>query len=496
MNPPAQRRTNRRGDASLPRAEPGPGLAKNRREKYPFTAETAKAASDDSLKVIMSLATLRQDTGRKTALGEIDDPLQVRTLGARIKEHTLSCLDEHLARLADSIERRGGHVHWACTGQDARDAIAKIAADANVKRIVKSKTMTAEEIHLNPFLEERGLEVVETDLGELILQLDEDRPSHLVAPVVHKNVDNVADIFHRKFGMDRTTDPDALTQVARGQLREKFATADMGIIGVNFAISETGTIVICTNEGNGRFCTSRPRVVVALMGMEKVIPSFSDLAVYLKLLARSSTGQRITVYTSMISGPRTEIEPDGPEEFHLIIMDNGRSRILASDYAETLRCIRCGACLNACPVYRKVGGHAYGTVYMGPIGKLLTPLFEGMKTYSDLPQASSLCGACYEACPVRINIPEMLIRMRSDINRLGHTPILLRWAMKAWAWTLRSQRIYEIGSVVQQFGSRLLAKDGWIRSLPFPVSGWTRSRDFLAPAQKSFRQMWKEENPN
>jgi L-lactate dehydrogenase complex protein LldF len=351
--------------------------------------------------------------------------------------------------------------------------------------------MTSEEIDLTAYLEDAGLEVVETDLGEYIVQIAKDHPSHIVTPIIHKSKLDVARLFADVLGIDYTEDPRELTLAARKVLREKFRRCDMGICGVNFAVAETGTVVLVTNEGNGRLCTSRPKVVVALMGIEKVIPTMRDLAVFLKLLAKSATGQRLTVYTSLITGPRRPDDLDGPDEFHLVILDGNRTNILASQFRETLRCIRCGACLNTCPVYRNIGGHAYKSVYPGPIGKLISPLLNSYDQYQELPQSSSLCGACLDACPVMIDIPAMLIEMRNDLRRKGYLPWSHRVAFRAWSVAMRSPWLYRVGAAMYRRFVDAGSRDGWNPKLPGPLAGWTDHRDVPAMAERSFREQWK-----
>src|SRR5947209_4732285 len=321
----------------------------------------------------------------------LPDSEKLRDHAKRIKEHTLANLDKYLEQLEASVQRNGGQVHWASTAEEARQTVLQIAKQSNCKQAVKSKSMTSEEIHLNAALEASGIEVTETDFGEFIIQLAGERPSHLVAPAVHHTRESIARILSKEVGKRLPDDPQLLAQTGRRLLREKFRAADLGITGANFAVAETGTIVLVTNEGNGRLTTTCPRVHVALMGMEKVLPRLADLPVFLKLLARAATGQPLSVYTTLITGPRRAGERDGPEEFHLVLLDNGRSRILATPFRESLQCIRCGACLNACPVYRRIGGHAYGGVYSGPIGSVLTPLYDSVRDNPDLPHASSLC---------------------------------------------------------------------------------------------------------
>jgi L-lactate dehydrogenase complex protein LldF len=389
------------------------------------------------------------------------------------------------------VQKLGGTVHWAMTAEEARTIIVEIAQRANCRHAVKSKSMTSEEIHLNPALEAVGIEVTETDLGEFILQVAGERPSHLVAPAVHHTRESVARVLSKHLGQSLSDDPKALAMSGRRVLREKFYRADLGISGVNFAIAETGTVVLVTNEGNGRLTTTCPRVHVALMGMEKVIPRLGDLPTFLKLLARGATGQTLSVYTTLLTGKRRAGELDGPEEFHLVILDNGRSKILASPFRESLQCIRCGACLNACPVYRRIGGHAYGGVYGGPIGSILTPLFDSVSDNPQLPHASSLCGACLAACPVKINIPHMLIGLRE----LQHHEKTSRWEALAYRLSrmvLSRPWLYRLALRFAQLVSGPLARNGWLKRLPGPGANWTGVRDFPAPARRSFRDRWKE----
>lgn len=459
-----------------------------------FKKSVALALANARLGAAMDRATRRQDGARRTAMPELPNPLAARNLAARIKDHTIQNLDKYLAQLADNVRRLGGHVHFARTADQANAIITDIARKANAKTIIKSKSMVSEEIHLDDHLIAAGFEVVETDLGEYIIQINEDRPSHIVTPVLHKTKEDIAELFQRKLGIPYTTNPEELTAAARKVLREKFRAADMGITGVNFAVAENGALCMVTNEGNGRFCASRPRVVVSLMGMEKLLPRMKDLAVFLKLLPKSATGQRITCYTTLMAGPKRPGDADGPEEFHLVILDRGRTGILESPYRQTLRCIRCGACLNACPVYRKIGGHAYESVYPGPIGKLITPLLSGLGPYYNLPLASSLCGACFEACPVRIDIPTMLINMRYDLLKMGKSPLLWRIGFKFWRLGMKSKLLYRMGAKMAGLYMRLIARDGFVSKLPLDGKVWTDQRDLPAPAKRPFHARWNELN--
>ena len=340
------------------------------------------------------------------------DVAALRERGRRIRAETIRDLDAHLETLVAAFERNGITVHRAADAEAARGRIRSICSAAGARRVVKVKSMATEEIRLNPALAADGLEVVETDLGEYVVQLDDDRPSHIIAPIIHKTREEVRQSLSRVAGRELPDDTAELTGFARGQLRDAFLSADVGISGANFGVAESGTVVLLTNEGNGRMCTSLPRVHIALMGIERVLPTLDDLAVMLPLLAGSGTGQLLTSYVSMISGPRREGEPDGPEEMHVVLLDNGRRALLGGPFEEALHCIRCGACQNVCPVYRQVGGHAYGWVYGGPIGAVLTPLFRGFDDGGELPQASTLCGACDDICPVKIPLHDLLLKLR------------------------------------------------------------------------------------
>lgn len=459
-----------------------------------FRARSTRAAGDEKLKHATSSAVLRQYVARQEKLRELPDSDALRTLAGQIKQHALDHLDFYLRQLSANVRQRGGQVHFAATAADARRIVMEIVAEHGVRRVIKSKSMVSEEVDLTPALEAAGLDVVETDLGEFIAQVAHERPSHLVTPIVHKSRQAVCDLFTTFFNRkDCTDDPTFLTGLARAHLREKFRHADMGMTGGNFLIAESGQVCVVENEGNARQSMTTPRVLVSMVGIEKIVPRLSDLAVMLKLLGRSSTGQPMTVYTSIFGGTRKPGEKDGPEHFHLVLVDNGRTEILAGRYRETLRCIRCGACLNACPVYRHIGGHAYGHVYCGPIGALITPLYQGLEHHKDLPQASSLCGACFEACPVKIDIPRYLIEMRKDIVQTRLNGRLERMVFRLWAWAYRSPTLYRIVTTLQgwQLRRRARKQGGWVTKLPKVASGWTDIRDLPAPPKQRFRDLWK-----
>jgi L-lactate dehydrogenase complex protein LldF len=464
-----------------------------------FHDRIESALHDESLQTALGRATGRFIGNRAGAIGALSDPDSLRDQARAIRAGALANLDELLVRLAQNVEARGGTVCWASDGEEARRYIAELAKARGVRTIVKSKSMASEEIHLNDALEHAGFEVVETDLGEYIIQLAGETPSHIIAPSIHKTREQVSDLFHEHLGVPKTDDIPTMTQTARTALRQRFLQADMGISGVNFGVAEEGAVVIVENEGNARLSTSVPRIHVAIMGIERIVERFADLGVMLQVLARSATGQKLSVYTSIISGPARAGEEDGPEEFHLVLLDNGRSQILGGDYAESLMCIRCGACLNACPVYQTIGGHAYGGVYSGPIGAILTPLLQpDLPEAHLLPQASSLCGACQEVCPVRIAIPDMLLRLRADAVKAGKYYPAEKAAMAGYAVVMNNPAIYRASGNLARAGSRLIGRKGRIRRLPPPLSGWTHGRDFpqlgasKAGQQKSFAEWWEE----
>ena len=419
-----------------------------------------------------------------------------RDRGRAIKEHTIANLDHYLEMFAGKVEANGGNVFFAADSAAATRYILDLARARGVRTVIKSKSMVSEEMSLAHEMEAVGIEAVETDLGEYIIQLAGEAPYHIIAPAIHKSQEQVAEMFAEKTGVSPGATPEELTTTARGMLRETFQRADMSVTGVNFAVAETGSIVLVTNEGNGRMCTSIPRVHVAVMGMEKIVPSMQDLALMLRILIRSATGQRISSYVTMTNGPRRAEEEDGPEEFHLVIVDNGRMRLLADPkLREALYCLRCGACLNACPVYRKVGGHSYGWVYPGPIGAVVSPVMSGLKRGKDLPFASSLCGACREVCPVRIDIPNMLLHLRQQVTEgppeVRSSGWRERLGWKLWRFGNLSPGRFRFGGKLASLVARPFARGGFLRRSPPPLSGWTRSRDLPVPVAQPFRDRFK-----
>src|SRR5438094_760009 len=381
-----------------------------------FDANARAALNDVQLRGALRYATTLFGKRRLEAARSLDNWEELRSRARAIKDETLLHLDRYLEEFSANAEKFGAQVHWARDAADANAIVCKLARECGARLVVKSKSMATEEIHLNAALEREGIAAVETDLGEYIIQLAGETPSHIIAPAIHKTKGQIAELFVDKLGIERTSDVSKLTSTARQILRAKFGAADIGISGVNFGVAETGTILILENEGNIRLTTSLPKTHIAVMGIEKVIPRFDDLEVFLKLLPRSGTGQHLTAYQSLITGTKRGRDGEGPDELHIILLDNGRSRMLAHPTTrQSLACIRCGACLNVCPVYQQIGGHAYGSVYPGPIGAVITPQLIGLNKAAKLPYASSLCGACREVCPVKIDIPELLLHLRSEI---------------------------------------------------------------------------------
>ncbi|WP_425619228.1 LutB/LldF family L-lactate oxidation iron-sulfur protein [Anatilimnocola sp. NA78] len=462
---------------------------------HEFLAASEKALRTPSLQVILGQLGDTLGQRNRDAWQQLPNSDLVRQRARQIKDDTLANLHEHLQTLEASVQARGGQVHWADDGQSASQIIVDLIKQRGYSRVVKSKSMTSEEIHLNPALAAAGIETVETDLGEYIIQLAGHRPSHIVGPALHLSAIEVAEILSQPAGRTLAAERETLAAFAREQLRQKFAEAEVGISGANFAVAETGTIVLVSNEGNARLTTALPKMHIAVMGMEKVIPKLADLPYFLKVLARAATGQKLSVYTSFVTGARREGETDGAEEFHLVILDNGRSQILGSPLRESLFCIRCGACLNACPIYRSVGGHAYGGVYAGPIGAVLTPLYDGLVANHHLPHASSLCGACQAACPVKIQIPEMLVKLREQMHQEPALKNRLEsFAYHLWAKTLKRPWLYKLTTwLATRTAGRWYRQSPWLKKLPGKLHGWTQKRDFPAPSPRRFRDWWDNE---
>src|SRR6056297_99823 len=471
------------------------------RSKYDPTFEESANTylSNTQLRKNISHATQTIRGKRKDVVDEMPDWEALRSAGSQIKRRVMRHLDAYLLQLEESVQKAGGHVHWARDSDEANRIIVGLVKQKEVQDVVKVKSITTDEIKLNKALAKEGIQALETDLAELIVQLAEDEPSHILVPAIHKNRAEIRDLFREKLDQKELSDqPEDLAEAARSYLRKKFLSAKVGISGVNFGVAETGTIAVVESEGNGRMCTTLPDTLITVMGIEKIIPSWQDFEVFMQLLPRSSTAERMNPYNSFWTGVT---EGDGPQEFHLVLLDNGRSNVLADGIGrETLHCIRCSACLNVCPVYERTGGHAYHSVYPGPIGAILTPQLRGLenKSAASLPYASTLCGACYEVCPVKINIPEVLVHLRGKIvdhkNKKGgirHKTDPERIAMKMMARAFGSRKRYERGQKLARTGQKLFVKDDMISKLPDQLSGWTAMRDLKPIPNQTFREWWR-----
>jgi len=458
-----------------------------------FVHSATIAIADITLQTALDRGTARGVNGRIGAMAETTDPAALRAQGRAARLRALHNLPDLLEKLEANLIAKGVNVLWATDAAECNQLVIDIARDHDVHTIAKGKSMATEEIKLNHALEAAGLEVIETDLGEFVIQLAGEVPSHIVFPILHKTREQVRDLFVDKLHMPPSDDPATLTAAARAYMREQFIRADMGITGANFAIADTGTLAVVSNEGNGRMCATLPRVHVAVVGIEKVIESVEDFATLVQLLTRSATGQKLTSYVQTLGGPAHADDPDGPDFSYVILLDNGRSRIHGTEYAESLACIRCGACLNTCPVYQNVGGHAYGWVYPGPIGAIITPLMDGIHNATPLPHASSLCGSCKSACPVDIDIPDMLLKLRGDLVADGDTPAILTAGIKGWAVAMRSPALYDLsGKAASALTRAMQGSDGQLHHLPAPILGhWTENRNFPPFAAQSFHAQWK-----
>jgi L-lactate dehydrogenase complex protein LldF len=455
-------------------------------------ARAELALNDEFLRKAVKFTTERLRNGKKKASEEHGNWEEWRERGRQIRLHTIAHLDYYLNLFVDNARANGVHVHFADTAQEAVELTLDIAEHAGARSVVKSKSMVSEELHLNHALESIGVEAIETDLGEYIIQLAGEMPSHIVIPAIHKNRYQIAELLSKEAGYELPPDTTALAGFVRKKLREKFLEADIGMTGCNFAIAETGSMVLFENEGNARMVTTVPKTQITLMGMERIIPSWEDLEVMATLLPRSATGQKLTMYMSGITGPKRTADGDGPEEMHIIIVDNGRSLQLGDpEFQELLNCIRCGACLNACPVYRHIGGHAYGSTYSGPIGAVLTPsLNKNIAEWDDIANASSLCGACYEACPVKIPLHDMLVYLRRRKVESGNGSKLEGMGMQGFAAVMGDSKV--MGGLMRlgKLGQKLVVRDGFIRTKLGPLKGWNTYRVTPSLPKQSFRDRW------
>ena len=459
-----------------------------------FSSRASKALADAGLQQQVSKLKTGFVAARARAVAALPEYEAMREAGAAIKDHTLENLDFYLERFEREVVKRGGHVHWAADADDACRIVREICARAGARSVTKGKSMVSEEIGLNAALEADGLEVVETDAGEYIVQLAKEAPSHIVMPTVHKTTEDIADLFfehHGRHGFsERVTDAAALIAQVRSVMREKYFSADVGITGANFLVAETGSNIIVTNEGNGDLTCTLARVHIVTAGIEKVVPTLNDAALFLRLLARSALGIETTSYTTLSTGPRRRGDVDGPEEYHVVLVDNGRTKMLSGAFRPMLRCIRCGACMNHCPVYLAVGGHAYASVYPGPMGAVLTPMITSHEAAGELPHACTLNGRCQQVCPVKIPLPDLLRRLRHDQWEAGFIKGKSRWGLGIWSWLATRPSLYRL---VTRFGAGVLGvlgrSRGGFRRLPL-AGGWTAGRNLPAPQGTTFHAAW------
>ncbi|WP_305406613.1 LutB/LldF family L-lactate oxidation iron-sulfur protein [Photobacterium leiognathi] len=450
---------------------------------------------DESMRAAVANAQERMFKNRAIAAEKLGNWEEWREMGMDIRNHVLENLDYYLQQLSDNVEKNGGHVYFAATAEDATNYIEKIIQQKNAKKVVKSKSMVTEEIGMNHVIQRNNCEVIETDLGEYILQVDDcDAPSHIVVPALHKNRTQIRDVFNKKLGYEGSSDPEEMTRFVREHIRHDFLEAEIGITGCNFAIAESGTVTLVTNEGNARLATSLPKTHIAVMGMERIVPTFEEFDIVASLLCRSAVGLPLTGYVTALTGPREEGNFDGPEEFHLVIVDNGRSKILGSEFRSILRCVRCAACVNTCPAYRHIGGQSYGSIYSGPIGAVLSPLLGGYEDFKDLPNACSLCRACHDVCPVKIPLSDLLLKHRQIMGEEKITDPMERASVSGFSFVNAHPALWDktvkIGAIV----AGKLIKDG---QLPFKVgllNAWTQTRDLPTPSGESFRSWFKNKN--
>ncbi|MDO6541272.1 LutB/LldF family L-lactate oxidation iron-sulfur protein [Photobacterium sanguinicancri] len=450
---------------------------------------------DDFMRKSVANAQTRMYANRQKAADKLGNWEEWREMGMDIRNHVLENLDYYLHQLSESVEKNGGQVFFAHTAEEATSYVESIIQAKNAKKVVKSKSMVTEEINLNHVIERNGCEVVETDLGEYILQVDDcDPPSHIVVPALHKNRYQIRDIFQDKIGYQGSEDPEELTRYVRDYIRHDFLEADIGITGCNFAVADSGTVTLVTNEGNARLATSLPKTHIAVMGMERIVPTFEELDIVISLLCRSAVGLPLTGYVTALTGPREDDQTDGPEEFHLVIVDNGRSDILGSEFRDILRCVRCAACVNTCPAYRHIGGQSYGSIYSGPIGAVLSPLLGGYDDFKDLPYACSLCKACHDVCPVKIPLSDLLLKHRQKMGEQKVTPLGERASVGVFNFINARPILWDTTVRVGATMASGLIRNGKLPVNMGAISEWTEARDLPTPDGQSFRSWFKNRN--
>ncbi|QOV62143.1 LutB/LldF family L-lactate oxidation iron-sulfur protein [Kosakonia pseudosacchari] len=458
----------------------------------PFYDRVQQQIDDPVMRHAVANAQDRIGINRQKMVDELENWPDWRSRAAEIRAHVLDNLDAYLYQLSEKVSANGGHVFFADTREDATRYILQVAREKQARKIVKSKSMVTEEIGMNAALEAAGMEVVETDLGEYILQLAKDAPSHVVVPAIHRDRHQIQQVLREKLGYNGPETPEAMTRFIRQKIREDFLSADIGITGCNFAVAETGTLSLVSNEGNARLCTTVPETHIAVMGMERVVPTFAELDIILTMLARNAVGARLTGYNTWLTGAKGSMESDGPESFHLVIVDNGRSQVLGSPFQDILRCIRCGACMNTCPAYRHIGGHGYGSIYPGPVGAVLTPLLGGYDDFKNLPYACSLCTACDDVCPVRIPLSSLILEHRRTLAESGRTPAMEKHTVHLFNYANRHPRLWKVGMVAGARAAQLMIRNG---KMPFTISAigkWTEARDLPDADGASFRSWFKK----
>ena len=462
----------------------------------PFKARVDREVHNEIMRKAVVKAQETIGTNRQKMVDELGHWEEWRDLSKQIRNHVLANLDAYLYQLSEKVTANGGHVYFAETAEEATEYIRQVALKKNAKKIVKSKSMVTEEIGLNGVLENEGMQVIETDLGEYLLQISGDKPSHIVVPAIHKDRHQIRKDLHEKLGYEGAETPEDMTRFVREKIRQDFLEADIGISGCNFAVAETGSVCLVTNEGNLRLATTLPKTHIAVMGMERLAPTFQEVDVLITMLARSAVGARLTGYNTWLTGPRLAGETDGPEEFHLIIVDNGRSDILASEFQEVLRCIRCGACLNTCPAYRQIGGHGYGSIYPGPIGAVISPLLGGYDEFKELPYACSLCNACNSVCPVRIPLAQLILKHREKMVEQGKTPALERLSIFGFGFANAHPTLWKIGVNTGAKLAAKLIKNGKAPIKMGALAEWTKARDLPKAEGESFRQWFNNRGSN